>query len=180
LVPGGEPADKLIAELSPLWTADGRPVPPDAIQVSIVSERHDTVFDVVDAHARLDVDVVGGARCSYEARFTMVDHESVLPSLWDLHTLPRDGKRKRWLALFEPGVGPVRVVLGNAQVAASLAHWLRVTAATRLGKYQLGLFEGDELRGRATLPPDREIGSNYRAATVEEVQALDVGRLGES
>lgn len=186
LIPGGVPVDKMIVSLSPLWTPERHPVAPDTLQITLSSERHLTVFDVVEAHVSLDVDGTGPARshdtweCSYETHFTLVDHDSVLPEVWDLHTVPRDGRHKRWLALFAPAVGPFRVIFTNAQAAQAFATWLRTTGATHAGGYQLGLFERDADRSQATIPADRDIASTFQPVSVDEAQGLVVGRLGEN
>jgi hypothetical protein len=186
LAPGGAPADKPTVSLPALWAPDGHPIPPNSLEIAVSAERHPTVFDVVEARVVLDLDGAGPARardswrCSYETRATLVDHESVLPELWDLHTAPRDGKAERWLALFEPATGPFRAVFTSAQSAQAFATWLRATGATYAGRYQLTLFEPDSGRSRSTLPPDRDIASKFQPASVADLQTLAVGRLGEN
>jgi hypothetical protein len=186
LVPGGVPADKVTVSLPPLWTPDRHPVPPATLEMAVSAERHLTVFDVVEAHVSLEVDGTGPAghrgmwRCSYETSFTLVDHDSVLPALWDLHVASRDGKPMRWLALFEPSVGPFRAIFTEAQAAQAFASWLRATGATRAGRYQLGLFEADEGRSQSTIPADHDIASKFRTASADDVRNLSVGRLGEN
>lgn len=186
VVPGGVPADKMTVALPPLWTPDGKPVPPEALEMSVSAERHLTAFDVVEARVSLDVEGAvsvgshGIWRCTYETRFTLADHDSVLPALWDLHIASRDGKPRRWLALFNPAVGPFRAIFTDAQAAQAFATWVRSTGATRVGPYQLGLFEADKGRSQATIPADRDIGSNFHPASADDVQILTVGRLGES
>lgn len=186
LVPGAAPADKMTVSLPPLWTPDRQPVAPDALQVNTSAQRHLTVFDVVEANVSLDVDGTGPGdardpwRCSYETRLTLVSHDSVLPKLWDLSTVPYNGKPRRWLAFFEPSVGPVRAIFTDAQSAQAFATWLRVTGATRAGRYQLGLFTADADRSPATIPADRDIATNYQLAAADEVRGLTVGRVGEN
>lgn len=185
VVPGGVPEDKMTVSLPPLWTPDGHPIPWETLEMAVSAERHFTVFDVVEAHVTVDVDGTGSAgsgglwRCSYETRFTLVDHDSVLPALWDLHIASREGKPKRWLALFEPAVGPFRAIFTDVQAAQAFASWLRTTGATRAGRYQLGLFEADEGRSQSTIPSDRDIASKFRPASSDDVRILTVGRLGE-
>jgi hypothetical protein len=186
LVPGGVPADKVTVSLPPLWMPDGHPVPPGALEIAVSAERHLTVFDVVEAHASLELEGtgLGGSRdvwrCAYETRFTLVDHDSILPALWDLRIASREGKPTRWLALFEPSVGPFRAIFTDAQAAQAFASWLHATGATRAGRYQLGLFEGDEGRSRSTIPADQDIASKFRPASAEDVPNLTVERLGEN
>jgi hypothetical protein len=154
--------------------------------MAVTAERHLTTFDIVEADAILDVEGTDSAssrgtwKCSYETRFTLVDHESVLPELWDLHIASRDGKPKRWLAFFNPSVGPFRAIFTNAQTARAFSSWLRLTGATRAGRYQLGLFEADNGRSASTIPADRDIASTFRPASAEDVQNFTVGRLGEN
>lgn len=186
LIPGGVPADKMTVSLAPLWTPERHPVPPDSLQITIAAERHLTVFDVVEAHVSLEVDGTVPARsrdtwaCSYETNLTLVDHDSVLPGLWDLHTVPRVGRPKRWLALFTPAVGPFRVILTDAQAAQAFATWLRTTGATHAGGYQLGLFERDTGMSQSTIPADRDIARTFQPVSADEAQMLVVGRIGEN
>jgi hypothetical protein len=186
VVPGGVPADKMTVSLSPLWTPERHPVPPDALQVIVSAGRHLTVFDVVEAHVSLDLVGTGPGRsrsiwkCTYETGFTLVDHESVLPALWDLRVASRDGKPKRWLALFEPAAGPFRAVFADPAAAQAFATWLRETGATRAGRYQLGLFEADASGSHFTLPADRNIASTFQPASAHELQALTDARLGDN
>jgi hypothetical protein len=186
LLPGGAPADKVTVSLPPLWSPDRQPVSPDTLQITTSAQRHLTNFDVVEARARLDVDGIQKKRsrdiwrCSYETRFTLVDHDSVLPALWDLRIAPGPGKPRRWLALFEPAVGPFRAIFTSAEAAQAFAIWLRATGATQAGRFQLGLFEADQGKSPSTIPVDRDIASTFRPASVDEVQALRVGRLGEN
>lgn len=186
VLPGGAPADKMTVSLSPLWTPDRHPIPPETLQITLSAQRHLTNFDVVEARARLDVDGTRQKgsrdlwRCSYETRFTLVDHDSVLPALWDLRTGSGRGKPKRWLALFEPALGPFRAIFTSAEAAQAFATWLRVTGATHAGPYQLGLFGADEGKSQSTIPADRDIVNKFRPASVDEVQALTAGRVGEN
>jgi hypothetical protein len=176
----------MTVSLSSLWTPDGHPVAPETLEMAVSAERHLTVFDVVEAHVSLDVEGAGSAdshgiwKCTYETSFTLADHDSVLPALWDLHLASRDGKPRRWLALFKPAVGPFRAIFTDAQAAQAFASWLRSTGATRVGQYQLGLFEADKERSHATIPADRDIGSSFRPASADDVLNLTVGRLGEN
>lgn len=186
LVPGGAPADKMTVSLPPLWTPERHPVSPETLQITVSAERHLTVFDVVEAHVSLDVDGIGPRgsrdiwRCSYKTSFTLVDHDSVLPALWDLRIVSRQGKPTRWLALFEPAVGPFRAIFTSAEAAQAFATWLRTTGATRAGRYQLGLFEADEGGSQSTVPADLDIASRFRPASADDVQTLTVERLGEN
>jgi hypothetical protein len=119
-------------------------------------------------------------RCSYETRFTLVDRNSVLPALWDLHIGSGQGRPKRWLALFDPALGPFRAIFTSAGSAQAFATWLHATGATRAGRYQLGLFEADGGKSQSTIPADQDIANNFRPASVDEVHALTVGRVGEN
>jgi hypothetical protein len=186
VVPGGIPADKITASFPHLWTPDGHPVAPETVEIAVSAERHPTVFDVVEAHVSLDVEGTGPPRsgdvwrCTYETRLTLVDHDSLLPPLWDLHIASRDGKPKRWLALFEPAVGPFRAIFTDAQTAQAFATWLHSTGATQVGQYQLGLFEADKGRTPATIPADQDIGSSFQLASPVDMRILTAGRLGEN
>jgi hypothetical protein len=113
-------------------------------------------------------------------RVTLVDHDSVLPALRDLHIDSREGKPKRWLALFAPAVGPFRAIFTDARAAQAFSSWLHSTGATRAGRYQLGLFEADAGTSQSTSPADQDIAGKFRPASADDVQLLTVGRLGEN
>jgi hypothetical protein len=185
VLPGGIARSKRIAALAPLWTPDRQPVAPDALEISVAAEQHLTVYSEVEAHISLDVDGIDGGtsrdiwRCTYENRFTLVDHDAVLPALWDLRLGASDGKPPRSLALFEPSVGPLRAIFSDPAAAQAFVTWLRATGATRAGRYQLGLFEADRSTDGTTIPQDRDIARTFRAASVEELKLLAVRRLGE-
>lgn len=185
LAPGALPVSKLTLDLPPLWRPDGRPVSPQALPLAIKAEQHFTVFDIVKA----DVDLVlegreGGHagktwRCSYETPLLLLDHEAVLPALWDLR-VARPGLPERWLALFNPATGPFRALFTDAAAAHAFASWLQATGASRVGPYQVGLFEADQGGSEANLPADRDIARSFAPAADDELQGLAVERFGES
>jgi hypothetical protein len=160
LVPGGVPAERSVASIPALWTAAGAPLPPGALQVAVSSQERLTVFSAVEGRVQLDV---GGAdrgeprdmwQCTYEARVTLLDHNAVLPALWDLQVAAHDGRPERWLALFTPATGPFRALFPDPEAAQAFAAWLRATAMPQAGRYQLGLFEADRGTDDSTIPPD--------------------------
>jgi len=183
VVPGGMPGNRMIASLPPLWTSAAQPVEPADAAPTVRAEQHLTVFSAVEARLELDVDGTGGSdapgvwRCTYETRFTLLDHPSVLPPLWDLQ-LSAPGPA-RWLALFDTSVGPFRAIFSDPAAAQAFAAWLQATSASRAGRYQLGFFEADPDQLASMLPTDREIGSTFKAATADELRHLTVRRLGE-
>ena len=185
LLPGGSPASKLTVGLPPLWTPERRPLPPQALQITLDTQRLMTVYDVVEARIALEVAGTGPKdardvwRCSYASRVTLLDHQSVLPALWDLHLPSREGRPERWLALFAPTVGPFRALFTDSAAVQAFATWLRATGATHVGRYQLGLFEADPGSDESTIPADRDIARTFAAASAEELRMLDIEHLGE-
>jgi hypothetical protein len=177
-----------VTSLAPLWTAGGQPVAPRDAAVSLATGQHLTVFSAVEAQVQLDVDGRGRSdssqgsplawRCSYETRFTLLDHAAVLPPLWTLQ-LAAPGRPARWLALLAPATGPFRAIFADPAAAQSFATWLRATSATRAGDYQLGLFEAGDRPEESTIPADLDIARTFRTATGAELGMLAVRRLGE-
>jgi hypothetical protein len=140
---------------------------------------------VVEGHVQLDVDGADRSnsrdvwRCSYETRVTLLDHDAALPPLWDLRVAAHDGRPPRWLALFTPSTGPFRAIFSDPAAAQALATWLRATAATQAGQYQLGLFEADDGRDDSTIPADRNIARTFKIASSDELTLLAVRKLGK-
>lgn len=180
VVPGGVPRSRAITSLSPLWTAAGQPVAPADIAVTVTTGQHLTIFSAVEAQVQLVVEGLSRSdsprpawRCSYLSRFTLLDHASVLPSLW---TLQLSGNP---LALSAPATGPFRAVFSDPAAAQSFATWLRATGATGAGGYQLGLFEAGDQPEDSTIPADSGLAHTFRSATSNELRMLTVRRLGE-
>ncbi len=187
VTPGGVAIDERTVTTAPMWTADRHPIAPERLQVDLTAVRHMTVFDIVYGNVKLDF-VAAKSRsakdrweCSVEQRVTLVERDAVLPALWDLHTVARNGKPRQWLAFFDPAVGLTRAIFRDPDVARGFAAWLRETNATRVGKYQLGVFQPDDAARDTTspIPADRSLADTFRAVSADELGALTVGRLGE-
>jgi hypothetical protein len=182
LVPGGMPAARTVASIPTLWSSAGAPLPPGAVQIAVTSEDRLTVFSVVEGQVQLNmsgVDRGGTWRCSYQTRVTLLDHDAVLPALWDLEVAAHEGQPARWLGLLAPSTGPFRAIFSDPGAARAFATWLRATSATHTGPYQLGLFEADGGTDESTVPADRDIARTFRPASSEELKGLAVRRLVE-
>lgn len=189
VVPGGMARSMTVASLSPLWTAGGQAVAPGEAAVTLNTAPHLSIYSAVEAQVQLDVEglersdsrqgsPVSPWACSYETRFTLVDHTAVLPPLWTLQVAAA-GKPLRALALSGPATGPFRALFTDPTAAQSLATWLRATSAHNAGGYQLGLFDSEDRSPGTTIPSDRNIGRTFQAATGDELALLKVWRLGE-
>jgi len=188
VIPGGVPVDETAVTVAALWGPDRRPLAPEALQVSLAPVRHLTVFDAVDANITLQVTLARAPHqwwtCSTSSHFELVDHDSELPALWDLHppTLPRHARS--WLALYSAATGPLRAIFTSPAAARAFAAWVLETGATRAGPYELGLLQPDEpgrpgeRGGRSSR--SRPATDSYRPLTGESPGALQVGRLGEN
>jgi hypothetical protein len=183
VTPGGVPVDELVVDESPLWTPDRRPIPPDALLVTLTPARHFTVFDVVDGKITLEFLATSSRsaherwRCSFDTSVTLVEPDAERPPLWDLRTPVRGGKKKSWLALYDPKIGPIRAIFTSPATANGFASWLRQTSALRAGQFQLGVLQPADDRSPA--PLEHSTADGFRPASVDELSALSVGRLGE-
>jgi hypothetical protein len=181
---GGAPIDQVAITTGPLWDATRRPMPPDAVQVTLVPLRHFTAYDVVDAKVALEFIVQQRSEqprlCTVETRVDLIDHDAVRPPLWDLGTARPGGARKLWLALFDPQTGPVRAIFTDPVAARGFAEWAQQSGATHVSRYQLGLFEPEEMEGQTrVVPTDRDIMGSFRPISAEELLALTVRLLAE-
>jgi hypothetical protein len=173
--PGGAPVDEVALTTSPMWTADRRPIAPEAIAVTLVPIRHFTVYDEVTAIARLQY----GA-CTVEERFVLADRDAVRPPLWDIGIALRGDSRSSWLALYDSVTGPVRVIFTNPAVAAGFSTWLRQTGARRLGKYELGVIHPVESdNDEPTARFEHFLMGSFQPISADELSVLRVGPLGE-
>jgi hypothetical protein len=107
-----------------------------------------------------------------------VEPDAERPPLWDLRTTVRGGKKKSWLGLYDPKIGPIRAIFSSPAAANGFASWLRQTGALRAGQYQLGILQlvGEE---RSPVPLEHSVAESFHPASVDELSALSVGRLGE-
>jgi hypothetical protein len=172
VVPGGAPGGDLAVRPGELWDAMGVPVPPRALGITFTSIRHMRVLEHVDAS--VEFEFVARRRfgphkrweCAVEKKFQLVDHNSVLPDLWTLRYLQRDGSRRETLALYAPSVGSFRVIFLDPATAAGFGRWLGETRAHEVGSYAVGFLAPDSPTGLAP-------------ATDEELQELAVSQFGE-
>jgi hypothetical protein len=154
------------------------------VLVTLTPARHFTAFDVVDGKITLEfVATSSGSpherlRCAFDTSVTLVEPDAERPPLWDLRTTVRGGKKKSWLGLYDPKIGPIRAIFTSPAAANGFASWLRQTGATRAGQYQLGMLQPTDEQ-RSPVPVERSIADSFHPASVDELNALTVGRLGE-
>jgi hypothetical protein len=183
--PGGAALDELAITTSPLWSSVQHPTRPDELQITFTPVRHMTVLDVVNARITLNVTAARARptgelwRCTFENRFELVDHQSVLPNLWGLRKTGHDDEEDQWLALNDPTTGPFRAVFLNPEAARGFADWLRAAGAARVDKYLLGLFQLEEPDVDTPPAANRAIAVPFHGISTEELQTLEVKRLGE-
>jgi len=185
IVPGSAPIDEPVITTSALWHADLTPIPPDDVRVNLTPVRHLTVFDVVEGTFTLQVT---GARsrsaheywsCVFTTPLQLIDHDSVLPDLWSLRKSGPRGAPNEWLALSDPSTGPFRAIFSDLQTARGFASWVRASGATRIGTYRIGLFQPDREDGKTPPAGKRNSVVPFHEISREEMQALEVKRLGE-
>jgi hypothetical protein len=184
VTPGSAAIDELEITTAPLWSPDLHPLRPETVQITLAPVRHLTVFDVVDGKLQLQLtaqahSVSAPWSCSFESRLELVDHDSVFPDLWGLRKSGRRGAEDQWLALNDPTSGPFRAVFGNPEAARGFAAWLRATRSTRVAQYPLGLFQLEEPDQDTPPAANRTVATPFHGISLEEIQALDVKRLGE-
>lgn len=186
VTPGGIEVDDTVMRVAKLWSADGAPLPPQAIEFELAPARHPPGYDVVDATAEVEFVVRRGNgdewSCAAETRVTLVDQDAVRPPLWDIGVASSsNGRRNAWLALSDPATGVIRLIFESPSAANAFTHWVKATSAGGLGRYSLGVIQ-------PTIPPARrpfaplDLASlrNFRPLTNDEISALKVGALGES
>jgi hypothetical protein len=169
-----------------LWSEDRRPIPAEALQVSLTPLRHFSAYDAVEAAIKLEFVALGSRsasdrwECSVESHITLVDRASVTPSLWDLRKNADRGRSEFWLALFDRRTGPFRAIFTSPADATGFAQWLHETRSTRVGPYQLGMFR-PEYSGdaRRVVPVDHSVIDSFRPASSDDLNDLVIGHLGE-
>lgn len=186
LVPGGVPVDEMSVTLQPLWDTNGKPRSAEKLRVTLTPVRHMTIFDSVEGRAQLTVHVSSKApgqvwECSAEAHFILADHDVIRPPLWDIGRPDAGGgRRKLWLAFYDPQAGPFRVIFENPSAASDFTAWLKETGAPAIGQFKLGMFRRDETSGQQTVNSvDRSIMQSYQPITAEDMAAIRVAPLGE-
>jgi hypothetical protein len=186
LAPGAVPMDEFAVSPSALWTEDRRAVPAESLDVKLTPLRHITVYDEVEATVSLTF-VASRERqarqrfeCSVETELTLIDREAATPALWDLRKSQDRGRSEYWLALFDPATGPFRAIFTSAADADSFVTWLRQTHSTRAGRYQLGMFRPQYSREpQHTRPAADSLINTFRPVSADDLDALEVGRLGQ-
>lgn len=184
VVPGAAPIDELAIKPSALWDREMHAVQPHGVQIELTPVRHFNVFDEVSGNLTLQLTAARAPRadqrwtCSFEDRFELVDHEAVLPDLWGLRVTGQRGAEDQWLALADSASGPFRGIFTDAQTAHSFASWLQATRTPEVAGYEVGLFQ---LKPDENTPPAaRRIPiTPFHALTAEELESLEVKRLGE-
>jgi hypothetical protein len=171
VIPGGAPVSGLALRPGPMWDDAGKPTAPDRLTVVLDPILHMAELTTVEATARFDFTALQRSgnyerwECSVQSDFQLVDHASVLPSLWTLQSVERVGARNATLALYNQHVGAFPAVFLDPATAAGFARWLGESRATRVGEYEIGLMA----TGNAT---------GFQAARNEGLVELAVRQLG--
>jgi len=182
---GGAAYDQSAITTTAMWDDAQRPSSPDDLRVTFTPLRHFTVYDAMNAKITLRLVVQRSqpdslCEATVESSVRLVDREAARPPLWDLGTSFKGGVRKRFLALYDPAIGPVRAIFTDPVAARGFAMWVQQTGATHVGRYQLGTFVAEDLESElTTVPTDRAIMESYHAITAEERELLKVGPLAE-
>jgi hypothetical protein len=98
-------------------------------------------------------------------RSTLVDQDAVRQPFWDLGLASANSGRREWLALFDPGLGGVRLVFDSPAAAKALADWMRATRSTQVGPYPVRAFA--------------QSLHSLRSLDAHEIDAIAVGPVGE-
>ncbi len=173
VLPGGAPIGELAIRPGEMWDQAGQPIAPPALRLALTSLHHMSVLEQVDATVRFEFTAQhrSGAHerwtCAIESRFSLVDHDAVLPDLWTLRYAQRLGTRRATLALYRPSVGAFRAILLDPASAAGLARWLSQTHAHVIDSYRVGFLAADRPTG-------------FEEATDDELEVLSVAQLGEN
>jgi hypothetical protein len=187
LAPGAEPIDEMVISVGAFWDASLHPLSPERVEISLEPLRHSTLYDQVDGIVSSTFVIAlrpahsATTRCTAETRVVLIDRASSTPPLWDLRKSMPTGRSELWLALSDPLTGPHRVIFKNPAEADGFASWLRQTHALRIGRYQVGVFRpGYSGDARRTVPMGHSVADTFQAASAEDLDALVVGRLGET
>lgn len=185
LSPGAEPMDEMVISASALWDGGLHPLAPERTGISLELLRHYTVYDEVDGIVSSTFVTASAASttavCTAETRVALVDRASATPPLWDLRLSAPAGRSEWWLAISDQQTGPRRVIFKSPAEADGFANWLHQTHALRVGGYQLGVFRPDYSGdARRTVPGPHSVTDTFRAVSGEDLDALVVGRLGET
>ena len=184
---GGVPVDETVITDPTLWNDHLEPTAAEAVQLNVVPVHRPTVYTQVDTNMVFEVTLTSVSAphdayaCRFESLVNVVDHDSVRPPLWDMGAPARPGgARQWWLALYDRSGGAFRAVFTNPAVANGFVAWLKKTHAPRVGKYELGVFQQDEIdRLRQRVPQDKTVMETFRPITATEIDALRVGAIAE-
>jgi hypothetical protein len=183
--PGSVPVDELSITTTGLWDAQGRPVSADEVHIQLNPARHFTMFDVLESDVSLEVLVAQarGAkqtwRCSVSTQIELLDRDSVLPDLWTLHRVGRDGAPDEWLTLNDPTSGPFRPIFASPEAARGFMRWLGATTTNRVGPYSVGLFALQKPDYRNIPDINREVTVPFHSIAAPDFPNLEVKRVGE-
>jgi len=187
VMPGGAEVDDTVMRLTQLWKKDGAPLPPDDVKFELARARHPPGYDVVDAGVEVEFIVNRGKRgdewgCMAESRVTLVDQDAVRQPLWDIGiAASSNGRRNWWLALAAPATGVIRLIFESPAAANAFTQWVKVTHATGLGRYSLGVIQPSIPKTQRPFAPiDLAALQTFRALAPDELAALKVGALGEN
>jgi hypothetical protein len=184
LRPGGIPIDESVVRVSELWGKRREALAPDAVRVELEPVRHVPGFDTIEAEIRLEYVIAragqaGACRGLAQKRVVLVSREAVRPPLWDLGVSSMNSGRSRWLALSSPSSGVFRAVFDSPVAAASFANWIRVSHATEVGPYQIGLVPYGRPAMRPLVPVDRGAQETFTPLVPRDFGELRPGPLGE-
>jgi hypothetical protein len=184
MLPGGVPIDESVVRIPALWKSGGVPLTAEDIQVQLEPTRHVPGYDLVEADVVLDYLLVANefaaCRGSARARVVLIDRDAVRPPLWDVGVSDPNLPRTRWVALSNALNGVFRAVFDSPAAAASFANWVRTTRSTRIGAYEVGLFQSSGREPlRPLVPVDRAATSTFQTLLPADADRLRVGPLGE-
>jgi hypothetical protein len=185
LMPGGVVVDDTVVRIPKLWHENGKPLSPDAVTPELVPIRHPPGLDIVEASLRLDFVVRLGASgdewvCSAETRATLVDQDALRQPFWDLGLAWSNAVRREWLALFDPALGGIRLMFDSPARAHALADWIRATRSSRLGSYEVGVFQpSTRLARRPFAAVNEDSRQTLRPLADQDIDAIVVGPVAE-
>jgi len=181
---GGMPVDVPVVVTSQLWGDDIQAAPADRLHLELQPVRLPSVYDVVDVAIEFNYSVAlpqsSGklGSCAVEAKQTVIDRDAVRPALWDIGVPINGGLRMKWLALYDPNSGPTRAVFTSPVAASAFAKWARRAGATRVGKYQLGLFTPDAPnKNGPVVPADRSLMDTFQPVSNDDLEHFTVGPI---
>jgi hypothetical protein len=183
ILPGGVTVDQPVVTASSFWDKDERPIPPALLDVKLSPLRLSSVYRTVEAKIRLDYEMSNSSEserfsCSATRQAVLVDRDAIRPALWDIGVPTQYGARKKWMALYSPATGAVRIVFTTLEAANAFTRWVQQVSAVTAGKYSLGLFTpADPNEEEPILPSDASIMETFQPITAEELVYLKVGEI---